>query len=100
MLIPVAVVLLASPPARAAEPCPVDTTCGRLTVPIDHSGVTPGTLSLAYARLPATGARTGTIVILPGGPGQAALPLEKSFRFIFADVRPSYDLVFLDPRGT
>src|SRR4051794_18208990 len=100
MLIPVAVVLLASPTARATEPCPKDAACGRLTVPLDHSGVTPGTLSLTYARLPATEGRTGTIAVLPGGPGQAAIPLERSYRALFAALRPSYDLVFLDPRGT
>src|SRR4051794_18954543 len=98
-VLPIAMVLLAPPTARAAS-CPRDAVCGRLTVPLDHSGAVPGSLSLTYARLPATGVRTGTIAVIPGGPGQAAIPLESSFRVIFADVRPSYDLLFLDPRGT
>src|SRR4051794_14083473 len=89
----VASALLSVSSARAAEPCPQDHTCGRLTVPLDRTGATPGTLSLVYARLPATGVRTGTIAVLPGGPGQAAMPLAKSMRPILADVRPNYDLL-------
>ncbi len=80
--------------------CPQRATCGRLTVPLDHSGATPGTLSLAYARLPATGIRTGTIALLPGGPGQTAISFAKDVRAILADVRPSYDILLIDPRGT
>ena len=57
------------PPARRAR------SARRVTVPLDHRGATPGTLPLAYAKVPATGTRTGTIVFLSGGPGQAAIPL-------------------------
>ena len=62
-------------PSLAEAACPRGAQCGRVTVPLDHTGATPGTLSIAYALVPATGARTGTIVFLAGGPGQAALPL-------------------------
>jgi hypothetical protein len=67
--------VLALTPAVASAACPKGAQCGTLTVPLDHSGQTPGTLPLAYAKVPATGTRTGTIVLLSGGPGQAALPL-------------------------
>ena len=40
-------------------------------VPLDHTGATAGTLPLTYAKVPATGTRTGTIVLLAGGPGQS-----------------------------
>src|SRR4051794_12182922 len=71
-----------------------------LTVPIDHTGAAAGTLALASERVPATGPRLGTIVLLSGGPGQAALPLKESFVRILADLRASHDLVLLDQRGT
>src|SRR4051794_16517181 len=78
-LLALAAVAAAPASARAADPCPKAATCGTLTVPLDHTGATPGTLPLAYARMPATGARTGTIVLLSGGPGQPAIPFTVSF---------------------
>src|SRR4051794_28009212 len=50
--------------------------CGTLAVPLDHRApVEQGgeTLTLNYARFPARGARRGTVVLLSGGPGQAAI---------------------------
>src|SRR5262249_26975987 len=48
-----ATLLLVPAPARGADGCPKGATCGRVTVPLDHTGVTPGTLSIAYSRVPA-----------------------------------------------
>ena len=45
--------------------------CGRVTVPVDRSGVVRGTVELFYERLPATGTSKSTIVVFPGGPGAA-----------------------------
>ena len=64
----------------AEAACPRGAQCGTVTVPLDHAGVTAGTLPLAYARVPATGTRTGTIVFLSGGPGQAARPADRGLR--------------------
>ena len=61
---------------------------------------TAGTLSIAYAKLPATGTRTGTLVLLSGGPGQAALPLTTAFAELVRPLRASYDIVTVDQRGT
>src|SRR4051812_6583514 len=94
-----ALAAVAPAPARAAG-CPKGAMCGVLTVPLDHTGVTAGTLPLAYARMPATGTRTGTIVLLSGGPGQAAIPFTVSFSALVKPVRASNDLVFVDQRGT
>src|ERR1700760_2197183 len=85
--------------ARAAD-CPRGAVCGRIAVPLDHAGAVPGTLSIAYARVPATEARRGTLVILAGGPGQASIPLEPSVAHILGDVREHYDFVFIDQRAT
>ena len=43
--------VLALTPAAASAACPEGAQCATLTVPLDHSGATPGTLSLAYAKL-------------------------------------------------
>src|SRR3954451_6466478 len=91
---------LALAPGAASAACPKDAQCAALTVPLDHSGTTPGTLSLAYAKAPATGARTGTIVFLSGGPGQAAIPLTRSVAELLRPLRSSYDIVAVDQRGT
>src|SRR3954454_6793238 len=95
-----ATLLLVPAPARAAGGCPKGATCGRVTVPLDHTGVTPGTLSIAYSRVPATGTRAGTLVLLSGGPGQDAIVFTASFSALLKELRPSYDIVFVDQRGT
>jgi pimeloyl-ACP methyl ester carboxylesterase len=92
--------VLALTPCAADAACPRLARCSTLTVPLDHSGATPGTLSIAYATVPATGARNGTIVFLSGGPGQAAIPLTASVAEVLRPLRSSYDLVTVDQRGT
>jgi hypothetical protein len=82
-------VAAASAPAFAAPtatlvPCtttkdvakpPEGTQCLTVPVPLDHSGAVAGTVRLALARVPAIRTTAGTLVILAGGPGQAAVPL-------------------------
>ena len=66
-----------APPATALDlaPCPGRSgiQCGTLTVPLDRTGATPGTTALRVQRLPARTARRGTLLLLPDGPGRAAL---------------------------
>src|SRR4051794_17742240 len=96
-----AVLALAAVPAAArAADCPSGAQCGTVTVPLDHSGRTAGSLSLAYAKLPATGTRAGTLVFLTGGPGQAAIPLTNNFASLIKPLRSAYDIVAVDQRGT
>ena len=99
-LLALAATLLLAPTARAAGGCPQGATCGTVTVPLDHTGGTPGILRIAYSRVPATGTRTGTLVLLAGGPGQAAIPFTDSFSELLTELRPSYDIVYVDQRGT
>jgi pimeloyl-ACP methyl ester carboxylesterase len=87
-------------PSLAEAACPRGAQCGTVTVPLDHAGVTAGTLPIAYARVPATGTRSGTIVFLAGGPGQAALPLTADVAAILRPLRATHDLVLVDQRGT
>jgi pimeloyl-ACP methyl ester carboxylesterase len=91
---------LTAAPSVASGACPRGAQCSTLTVPLDHTGQTPGTQPLAYAKLPATGARTGTLVLLSGGPGQAAIPLTTGFAELVEPLRASYDIVTVDQRGT
>jgi pimeloyl-ACP methyl ester carboxylesterase len=95
-----ALAVLVAPAASLAATCPKDAQCSSIAVPLDHTGGTPGTLPLAWARMPATGTRTGTLVLLAGGPGQAAIPLTKDVSELLDPLRSRYDLVFVDQRGT
>ena len=44
-----------------------DQDCGTLTVPIDYADPQGATFELALLRVPATGARVGSLVVNPGG---------------------------------
>ena len=74
--------------------------CAELRVPLDRAGQVKGTVKISALRLPARkGPRTGTVMLLPGGPGQGAL--EALLGSIELMVRlPTYDFVAFDPRGT
>lgn len=96
---------LAPAPAGAAlGPCkPTSATrlCGRVTVPLDRSGVVPGTIGLRVRALaPVAGAPTGVVLALAGGPGQAAAPLLDQFAAALGPARRTRELVTFDQRGT
>jgi pimeloyl-ACP methyl ester carboxylesterase len=99
LIIALALLALGAAPAAAAT-CPYQARCGSITVPLDHSGATPGTLPIGYSILPATGAKTGTIFFLAGGPGEAAVIYTGMLRKEFGPLRQSQDIVLVDQRGT
>jgi pimeloyl-ACP methyl ester carboxylesterase len=111
MLTPLAAlaIALAMPAAGEAAvgwtPC-ADTAapamqCGSLAVPLDRSGIMPGTVTLNLRRIPATGTPGDSAVLaLAGGPGQAAAPLAPAFAELLAPARSGRDLLVLDQRGT
>ena len=85
----------------ASAACPKGAQCAtRDGAARSHAARPPGTLSLAYAKVPATGTRTGTLVLLSGGPGQAAIPLTTPIAGLLERLRGSYDIVTVDQRGT
>ncbi len=94
-------------PAGAAAalpwaPCqPAGFECATLDVPLDRSGATPGTVTLAATRVPAA-ANPGrvAIVALAGGPGQAAVPIASNFASILGPAIAARDLLVYDQRGT
>jgi pimeloyl-ACP methyl ester carboxylesterase len=76
--------------------------CATLQVPFDRSDPAVGSIALAVQRVPASAPRTGTIVLLAGGPGQPALPAFDAFLAPLAHETAlrGFELVAFDQRGT
>ncbi|MFF2350459.1 alpha/beta fold hydrolase [Kitasatospora sp. NPDC058115] len=83
-------------------PCPEapEFLCGTLTVPLDHSGATPGTLDLRVAVTGTTTAPRGDLLFLTGGPGQPGVPAMRRTAGSLEPVLKDYRLVMFDQRGT
>ncbi|MGH3429442.1 MAG: alpha/beta fold hydrolase, partial [Mycobacteriales bacterium] len=112
--------LMGTMPANAASASPTVNTVGRptwaacpdvkgaqcttLQVPVDWSQPRGATLGLRIAKVSASdpSARIGTLVWLPGGPGDSGLDaLAGGGTGVFSStVRQHFDLVSFDPRGT
>ncbi|KUL20857.1 hypothetical protein ADL12_47310 [Streptomyces regalis] len=75
-------------------------TCATLTVPLDHSGSTPGRLGLKVAMADNAKAPKGVLLFLTGGPGQPGVPYVKRLSEKLAPVLKDYRLVMIDQRGT
>ena len=97
---------LSSQSARAQiafGPCPETNNfaCGHLTVPLDWSGHTPGTITLAVRRHRApVGESKVAVIALAGGPGQAAIPFAAEFAQALGPIVATRDLIVFDQRGT
>ena len=64
-----------------------DFACGHLTVPLDPSGATPGTITLAMRRHRApVGEAHEAVIALAGGPGQAAIPFTEQFAHLLGPI--------------
>ncbi|HTD57640.1 MAG TPA: alpha/beta fold hydrolase [Solirubrobacteraceae bacterium] len=102
-----AVCVVPSAPAHADQiawkPCG-DTNslaCGHLTVPLDPSGATPGTITLAMRRHRApVGESKDAVIALAGGPGQSAIPFIGQFGQILGSIASTRDVIAFDQRGT
>jgi pimeloyl-ACP methyl ester carboxylesterase len=74
--------------------------CGKLGVPVDYSKPDGASASIFLIKFPATGAKIGSLVINPGGPGESgvntAMGLAQSLP---RQLRERFDLVGFDPRG-
>jgi pimeloyl-ACP methyl ester carboxylesterase len=101
LAVALAVALAGTPAPRLAHPhaCPeaFGFTCSTLRVPLDHSGRTRGTLSLAVATEDGA-ARRPFLLLLTGGPGQPGVPF--AARLSQRIAHGSYRLVLIDQRGT
>lgn len=81
----------------------VSAQCSTLTVLEDPSGPDDGTeIRLFIARVPSLNAapQEDPLVILAGGPGQAATDLYPRIRAAFEPIRRDRDIVLIDQRGT
>ena len=84
----------------AATKLPPGSMCGRLGVPIDYAKPDAGTASLSVIKFPATGAKIGSLVINPGGPGESGVQAAVSMaENLPPQIHEKFDLVGFDPRG-
>jgi pimeloyl-ACP methyl ester carboxylesterase len=90
----------AGPQLAGAHPCPgqAGLTCSTLTVSLDWSGRTPGSLRLAVAAAPAGPSQT--LLVLTGGPGQPGVPFISKVASRLGSIAKRYRLVMVDQRGT
>jgi pimeloyl-ACP methyl ester carboxylesterase len=78
-----------------------EVACGHLTVPIDPSGATPGTITLAMRRHRSpVGEAKDAVIALAGGPGQSAIPFLSQFTEMLGPIVSTRDLIAFDQRGT
>lgn len=88
------------------EPCKlprdVDAQCGSLTVPENRDDPGGRQLDLHFAVIPAESSlpETDPVVMLAGGPGQAATEVYPLVLSAFDDLNQDRDIVLLDQRGT
>jgi pimeloyl-ACP methyl ester carboxylesterase len=90
------------PSAHAAACAPHQSrfTCATLTVPLDHAGRVPGTISISYAVQRRVPSSRPVLVALSGGPGQSSVAAADSFTFSLGPALKHYRLAVLDQRGT
>ena len=86
------------------RPCPEkpEVECGTIRVPIDWAGHDPGEIDIAVARRKATdpAKRIGTLIHLPGGPGNSGVREIITERLSTPEINERFDRVSLDSRGT
>lgn len=76
-------------------------TCYTLTVPLDHTGRTPGTLDLQVGAADNVNAPKGVLLFLTGGPGQGGVYIANRISHLrLPEVAKEYRIVLIDQRGT
>src|SRR5262249_50750283 len=76
--------------------------CATLTVPLDYAHPRAPTIGIALPPHPppAPAQRTGSLVVNPGGPGEAGTQLlKRDLGVLPAGVEQRFDVVEMDPRG-
>jgi pimeloyl-ACP methyl ester carboxylesterase len=90
------------PGPLAWVPCGGGDECATLPVPVDYAHPRNATLPLSLRRRPAgdPAHRIGSLVINPGGPGEAGTRLlVRDLGVLGSMVRQRFDVVEMDPRG-
>src|ERR1044072_7994274 len=96
--------LLGVPGAAAStaltwKECAPAVECAKLAVPLDWQHGRKQTIEISLARRPATGDKLGTIVYLPGGPGDSGVQQLRASQRVAPEVAERFDVISLDPRG-
>jgi pimeloyl-ACP methyl ester carboxylesterase len=75
--------------------------CTTVQVPISEADPTGPQANLAVIRIPASGERTGVLLMNPGGPGASAVDAVANLADSLSDsaITEHFDLVGFDPRG-
>ncbi len=74
--------------------------CTRIQVPLDYRDPQAGTVELSMTKVPAREESIGALLVNPGGPGASAFDYAKAADFIVSpEIRDSFDIVGVDPRG-
>ena len=78
-----------------------DLRCAQVKVPLDYTKPKGKTITIAMAKMPATGKKPmGTLFVNPGGPGASGIDMAGRANTYFSDgIREKYDIVGFDPRG-
>ncbi|RDI32517.1 tripeptidyl-peptidase B [Rhodococcus sp. AG1013] len=71
--------------------------CAKVTVPLDYDNPGGDTAQIAISRSAATGARVGSLLVNPGGPGASGLSTASVADG--TDVAERFDVIGFDPRG-
>ncbi len=76
--------------------------CAVLERPLDPSGAVAGTVPVYFEYYPHTApaAAAGTLVATEGGPGYPATDSRAEYLALFGPLRPRYDVLIMDNRGT
>ncbi|MEV5834381.1 alpha/beta hydrolase [Nocardia sp. NPDC052112] len=74
-----------------------DVRCGRVRVPIDYDKPDGNTAQIAVSRTTARAERLGSLVVIPGGPGEPGLGVPAYFGK--SGLGEKFDVVSFDPRG-
>ncbi|MGZ6967274.1 MAG: alpha/beta hydrolase [Acidimicrobiia bacterium] len=83
-------------------PCGGGTECATLTVPLDYAHPRAATIPISLKRQKSSdpAARIGSLVINPGGPGEAGTQLlGRDLGALTPGIRQRFDVVEMDPRG-
>ena len=90
----------------APAPCTpgAQVLCSEVDVPLDPTGVVPGTVPIHVEEVPALGTPRGAMFLIAGGPGQGSsgafdLGSQQSVS-LYQSLFPGYTLVAYDDRGT
>lgn len=86
--------------AGAAAPCPRDSRCLTVRVPVDRTGAVPGTIAMRAAVVRGRDTRAAPLLVLTGGPGQDGVSFTGDWRLLLGLAQVRRTFVTVDVRGS